>query len=37
MVKRLVDWIADLECGIDLFTQDNYKVPPTDSWLEQAA
>ncbi|MGD2118310.1 MAG: MBL fold metallo-hydrolase [Chromatiales bacterium] len=26
-VKELIDWIENLQCGVDLMTQDNYKVP----------
>lgn len=26
MVNRFLDWISDLECGVDLLTQRNYKV-----------
>ncbi len=27
MVNRFLDWISGLECGVDLMTQDNYRVP----------
>lgn len=27
MVKRFVDWIEQLPCGVDLMTQDNYRIP----------
>ena len=27
MVNQFIDWVEKLECGIDLMTQDNYKVP----------
>jgi flavorubredoxin len=27
MVGRFLDWIENLDCGVDLFTQDNYRVP----------
>ncbi len=27
MVNKLLDWIEDLECGIDLITQDTYRIP----------
>jgi flavorubredoxin len=27
-VNAFLDWIENLECGIDLFTQDNYRFPP---------
>jgi len=27
-VNAFLDWIEKLECGIDLFTQDNYRFPP---------
>jgi flavorubredoxin len=27
-VGAFLDWIQDLHCGIDLFTQDNYRLPP---------
>lgn len=27
MVKRFIDWVETLECGIDLMTQDNYRIP----------
>ena len=26
-VKEFIDWIEQLECGIDLMTQDNYRMP----------
>lgn len=27
MVSRFLDWISELNCGIDLLSQDNYRVP----------
>lgn len=27
MVKRFIDWIADLKCGVDNMTPENYRVP----------
>ncbi|PKO54266.1 MAG: MBL fold metallo-hydrolase [Betaproteobacteria bacterium HGW-Betaproteobacteria-2] len=27
MVKRFIDWVENLECGIDLMTQENYRIP----------
>ena len=27
MVGKFLDWVENLECGIDLFTQENYRVP----------
>jgi flavorubredoxin len=27
MCSRLVDWLENLHCGVDLMTQDNYRVP----------
>lgn len=27
MINRFLDWISELECGIDLLTQENYRVP----------
>lgn len=27
MVARFLNWIANLECGVDLLTQDNYRIP----------
>lgn len=27
MVGKLINWVENLECGIDLFTQENYQVP----------
>lgn len=27
MINRFLDWISELECGIDLLTQANYKAP----------
>jgi flavorubredoxin len=33
IVERFVDWIENLECGVDLMTQDNYRVHKrADSW-----
>ncbi len=27
MVKQFIDWVENLRCGLDLFTQDNYRFP----------
>ena len=27
IVSQFLDWVENLECGIDLFTQENYRVP----------
>ena len=27
MVGKFLDWIENLECGMDLFTQESYRVP----------
>jgi flavorubredoxin len=27
MVNQFLDWISNLKCGVDLMTQDNYKMP----------
>ena len=27
MITRFLDWISELDCGIDLLTQSNYKAP----------
>jgi flavorubredoxin len=27
MVKQFLDWIEQLPCGVDLMTQDNYRIP----------
>lgn len=27
MVARFIDWVENLSCGIDLVTQDNYRIP----------
>jgi flavorubredoxin len=27
VVKEFIDWIENLECGVDLVTQANYRVP----------
>ena len=27
MVERFIDWVENLSCGVDLMTQDNYRVP----------
>jgi flavorubredoxin len=27
-INAFLDWIENLDCGIDLFTQDNYRFPP---------
>lgn len=29
MVNRFLDWISDLDCGVDLLTQQDYQVPRT--------
>src|SRR5262249_12608997 len=29
-VGRFIDWIGNLDCGIDLMTQDDYRVPQPD-------
>lgn len=29
-IHAFLDWIEDLECGIDLFTQNSYKFPPVE-------
>jgi flavorubredoxin len=26
-VSEFLDWLERLECGVDLFTQDSYRVP----------
>jgi flavorubredoxin len=26
-INAFLDWIEQLQCGIDLFTQDNYRIP----------
>jgi hypothetical protein len=26
-VARFIEWVAELRCGVDLMTQDNYAVP----------
>jgi flavorubredoxin len=28
MVNRFIDWIENLQCGVDLMTQDHYRLPP---------
>jgi flavorubredoxin len=28
MVNQFLDWIEQLPCGVDLMTQDNYRMPP---------
>ena len=34
MVSRFIDWIESTECGTDLFTQDNYRLPARkDVWI----
>jgi flavorubredoxin len=30
MVNEFLNWIENLECGIDLMTQDNYRLPCSD-------
>jgi len=33
MVDNFIDWIENLECGVDLMTQDDYRVlKRADSW-----
>ena len=33
MVNQFIDWIENLDCGIDLMTQDNYRVQKrADAW-----
>jgi flavorubredoxin len=27
MVNKFIDWVEQLECGLDLFTQNNYQIP----------
>jgi flavorubredoxin len=27
MIAQFLDWISQLECGVDLLTQDHYRVP----------
>ncbi len=27
MVNRFLDWIENLQCGVDIMTQENYRVP----------
>ncbi len=27
MINRFLDWIENLPCGIDLLTQENYRIP----------
>jgi flavorubredoxin len=27
MVNRLIDWVAGMECGVDLMTQEHYRLP----------
>ena len=27
MINKFLDWISDLECGIDLLSQHNYRCP----------
>jgi len=26
-IPQFIDWIENLQCGVDLMTQDNYRVP----------
>jgi flavorubredoxin len=28
MVNRFLDWVEQIPCGVDLMTQDNYRIPP---------
>lgn len=35
MVTQFLDWISGLECGVDLFSQENYRFPGPGSWLEK--
>ncbi len=30
MVERLLSWLEELECGVDLMTQDHYKIPAAE-------
>jgi flavorubredoxin len=33
-VNHFIDWVEDLECGIDLMTQDNFRLPKhKDDWV----
>ena len=34
MVTRFLDWFAELRCGIDLMSQDNYRVPVTSGSVQ---
>jgi len=27
MIKEFLDWISQLECGMDLMEQDDYRIP----------
>jgi flavorubredoxin len=27
MVNQFIHWVENLECGLDLFTQENYQIP----------
>lgn len=29
-ISAFLDWVENLECGVDLFTQDNYSFPPRE-------
>ena len=35
MVNKFLSWIEDLDCGLDLLTQDNYKVPTGEETLHK--
>lgn len=35
-INAFLDWVEDLECGVDLFTQDNYRFPPPEMQAEAA-
>jgi flavorubredoxin len=33
-VNQFIDWVEKLECGVDLMTQDNFRLPRrTDTWV----
>ncbi len=36
MVERFIDWVENLSCGVDLMTQDNYRVPRSGSGVNGA-
>jgi hypothetical protein len=31
MVNRFLDWISELQCGVDLMTQQHYQAPKNNS------